>query len=163
LELDPSCEDALENLKFLEGLKEGNVTSSVVTFFRTKVDCKTSIVFLHIPKTGGTTLSKLIEKMYNTYLIWHQSEGDFRSLSPEEREHYRIIIGHTNLGMKLHEYVTQPCAYVTILRDPIERILSLYYYICESPWHTSHALIRSKSLKDCVENIGGFANEQTRF
>lgn len=162
LELDPFCEDALENLKFLKELQQGNVTSSVATYIRPQDDCKTSVVFLHIPKTGGTTLTKLIKQIYNKSFIWHHSEGDFRTLPPEEREHYRIIVGHTNLDMNLHRYLPQPCAYVTLLRDPIERILSLYYYISESPWHALHEFIRSKSLKDCVESVGGFANEQTR-
>jgi hypothetical protein len=40
------------------------------------------------------------------------------------RQDLTAVAGHFSFG--IHRYVAQPCTYVTVLRDPVSRILSLY-------------------------------------
>ena len=106
------------------------------------------ILHLHIPKTGGSTLNKYIYHQWrskehrvdeNGYLhsgIYYYPYGFFsnsgatvpvdvqRTLSSTE---LRAVVGHFRFG--LHQYVTSPWTYVTLLRHPVERIISLYYHL----------------------------------
>jgi hypothetical protein len=67
----------------------------------------------------------------------------------------------------LHKFFPQPCTYITILRDPVDRVISLYYFILRNPDNAVHNEVVSKnmSLKDWVSS--GITtlvnNNQTRF
>lgn len=86
-------------------------------------------VFLHIPKTGGTSLHRALRFVYVGHKIY-TSPPDVRN--PEviaekikEERHVRLLRGHVDFG--LHEYVPEFCRYFTMLRDPVKRVVSLFY------------------------------------
>ena len=104
------------------------------------------VLFLHIPKAGGQTLG---EYVYNQCRAPESLAGDGlldagvaylnygfikepELAVPEHvvsllgRRDLRAVIGHFWFG--LHEHVARPSTYVTLLRDPVERVVSLYYY-----------------------------------
>jgi hypothetical protein len=104
-----------------------------------------TVLFLHIPKAGGQTLGEIVYSQardeaapddgvlkagvaYLTYgfLKERPLEVPGHVLPLLRREDLRAVIGHFWFG--LHEHVARPAVYVTALRDPIERVLSLYYY-----------------------------------
>lgn len=119
---------------------------------------QSTLIFLHIPKTAGQTLHTIIEKQYNTNQVFSIGRNtqerieEFKQLSEEERKNIRVLKGHMLFGM--HEFMAQPCTYITFLRDPIERIISSYYYVLREPNHYLHNLVISKqmSLKDFVSS-----------
>jgi Galactose-3-O-sulfotransferase len=93
-----------------------------------------AIIFLHVPKTAGTTLNRLIEweydlfKMYSVDPVFFQwSAAHLRRLPPQRLRRFRVFKGHMLFG--LHEILPQPATYITILRDPIERVLSAFYFM----------------------------------
>lgn len=93
------------------------------------------IIFLHIPKTGGTTLRDILIRLYNHKNIvittrMASSEKTIKSLSAEQKNNTRIVIGHMKFG--LHHLFNKNCKYFTILRDPIERVISSYLYVISS-------------------------------
>jgi hypothetical protein len=98
-------------------------------------------IFVHIPKTAGTTINRIIDRQYPAHArhwIKRHNVGveEFRALSPTHRAELRLVRGHIPYG--LHEYVHEPVAYFTILRQPIERLISYYYFVQREPEHYLH-------------------------
>jgi len=99
------------------------------------------LIFLQMPKAGGTTLEEVIARQYEGGRIFrftgsNENEADFRGLSEQERGAFDLLSGHTHFGV--HEHVPSVCTYVTMLRHPLERVLSLYYFVQRDPEHYLH-------------------------
>jgi hypothetical protein len=113
-----------------------------------------SLIFLHIPKTGGTTLNGIIEAQYDPSSIYSlPSHGDikrymddFKLLPVEQRIQLKLLKGHLLFRARLDQYMSQPCRYITLLREPIDRVISTYYYILETPSHYLHKEIVSEKV-----------------
>jgi hypothetical protein len=102
-----------------------------------------TVIFLHIPKTAGTTLRRIIDKQYRPQEIYSTdptplqpsvSLEAFKQLSTTERAHIRLLRGHLPFGV--HTFVPGPSTYFTVLRDPVERVLSYYYFARRFSPHT---------------------------
>ena len=90
-----------------------------------------TLIFLHIPKTAGSTLNFILDAHYTpensfaTSQTWLHPEGSldgFEMLTETERARIELLNGHMGLG--LHRHLPQPARYLTVLRDPVERVLS---------------------------------------
>lgn len=94
---------------------------------------KENIIFLHLPKAGGTTLRSIF---YDQYAYLKKGElhtinrtketPDFLKLPQEKRDQIKILLGHFPFG--LHNNLNGEFDYVTFMRDPIDRAISAYYY-----------------------------------
>ena len=98
-----------------------------------------ALLFMHIPKTAGTSIRSLLESPFaaheRAYLYnesWGISLEAFRNLPNKEKEQFRLVCGHFNFGV--HEWMPQEARYITILRDPVERVISLYHFIPNQPF-----------------------------
>jgi hypothetical protein len=96
------------------------------------------LIFLHIPKTAGSTLRRILERQYDPRHIftlegWRVHEKDFPGLPEAVRAQVRVLEGHQFFG--LHAHLPGPALYLTLLRDPVERLVSQYYHILRSPEH----------------------------
>lgn len=118
---------------------------------------KRRIIFLHIPKTGGTTLQEIISRNYVPEMVFrfHDSnlqlwKAEFEQLSEDARNQRKIFLGHTCFG--IHQFLPPPSTYITLVRDPVERILSHYYYVLSTPDHYLHSKIVTDkiSIKEYV-------------
>ncbi|MCP4423323.1 MAG: sulfotransferase family 2 domain-containing protein [Chloroflexi bacterium] len=109
-----------------------------------------SILFLHLPKTAGTTLNNIIARQYQPeeihYLgaLTQKAIVQFKAMDAAERAKFRLLTGH--MGYGLHDQMAPPTAYFTILREPIERIISFYYFVQRNGAHYLHDFV----LKDDV-------------
>ena len=89
-------------------------------------------LFMHIPKTAGTTFRSIVDEQYgfqNVLTYYNQNSTQLLDnldatlqLSPPD---YRALIGHFQYGV--HAALTRPSKYVTFLRDPVERAASSYH------------------------------------
>ena len=110
-----------------------------------------TLIFLHIPKTAGTTLHQIMDRHYSLdQIFWvhatqvAESITAFKNLPEEKRQQFQLIKGH--MGFGLHQYVSQPCTYFTLLRDPVKRIISHYYHVLRTPNHYLHPIVTEKQM-----------------
>jgi hypothetical protein len=109
------------------------------------------VVFLHIPKAAGTTLSTILGRYYNkdkTFDIrgsrLQESLTELAKLSASRRAEIMLLRGHMPFG--LHQYLPQPTTYITMLRHPTTRAISGYYYIRTHPRHKLNETINGKNI-----------------
>lgn len=110
-----------------------------------------ALIFLHIPKTAGTTLNRIIEWQYNPLSIFtmdpyriRATAERFKTLSEQRRRRFRVVRGHMYYG--LHEFLPQGATYITMLREPVARFLSSYYFILRRPLHPLHRKLKREQL-----------------
>ncbi len=100
-----------------------------------------AVFFVHVMKTGGTTLFEYLRDRYSPKELWPNPNLDLRfdgsrldvrhhlsvsylaGLSEERRRQIRVYSGH--LPYAAHEVLGPDVAMVTVLRDPVERTISL--------------------------------------
>lgn len=99
------------------------------------------IVFTHIPKTAGTTVNFGLRKAFPDSSAFHlqrQTDSELQALAADRK--IKAYAGHLPYCRSAVAFAgsgRQPL-YVTVLRDPIERVLSAYAYAKGTPkerWH----------------------------
>ncbi len=107
-------------------------------------------IFVHIPKTAGSTLRTLMTANYAPNEILHLY-GDPKEILATAAAHigkttsYRLIQGHTPYGT--HRFLGLPNArYLTFLRDPIDRFLSDIAHTLRHSDHTFHTTLAAPGL-----------------
>ena len=98
-------------------------------------------LFAHIPKTAGTSLNNAASGNYDSVFHFGKEaagqgtqlvpwvEG-FRQASASISEAgEKTVYVHGHFGFGFHDYVGHPASYITFLRDPVERVVSHYYYL----------------------------------
>lgn len=128
------------------------------------------VVFVHIPKTAGTTLHLVIERQYNPKNIISihtpkenaEQVSRLQNSSTADEQKIKVIKGHTFGGW--HQLLSQPCAYCTLLRDPVERFISNYFFLLKKEGHPLGQKLVEKQVT--IEDFvcwPGEDNYQTRF
>jgi len=122
------------------------------------LDTNRPILFNHIPKTGGTTLRIIFNRVYGADHVFFinsrdiaQSLGTFKSFSEEERNKYKVISGH---GAPLFAPFLEHPFRIGVVREPISLFLSQYRYLRQSP--NSNFLDEVRSL-DSADNYLDYA------
>jgi Sulfotransferase family len=113
------------------------------------------IVFLHMPKAAGSTMMQIIQRTYAGRAVQYirGSPEDISAFvaSPEaERHAVDVVAGH--LYYRVRDSLRQPCTVVTMLRDPVDRALSLYHYVRREPKHRLHDAMRDTPLSEFIES-----------
>jgi hypothetical protein len=116
-----------------------------------------SLIFVHIPKTAGTTLNRIIDWEYNPLRVYSLNGRYFRwayhrltRLSARQLAKFRIFKGHMPYG--LHRYLPQPARYLTILRDPIDRAISEYFFAVTDQFHPDRQHVSQMTLEEFVRS-----------
>ena len=126
------------------------------------------IVFLHLPRTGGTALAKDILFLNFPRSRWCHVNYS-RDLTPlggaddplqwaeSKRGRVLVMAGHMPFGIA--ERFPGPSEYVTLLRDPISRTVSDYHYCRENPSNPAYPVARKLSLIEFVERGYGLTHD----
>lgn len=81
----------------------------------------------------------------------------------EARRDARVVMGHFHHGA--HKFIPKECVYVTMLREPIARVLSIQRHVREHPRHSWHNELMEMGFEKFVETWAdpGIDNLQTRL
>jgi len=130
-----------------------------------------TIIFLHIPKTAGTTLHSIMglnypqEVMHSTDPASPHPFNEYKALDERKKEQIKVLVGHFAFG--IHELIPGDSIYITVLREPIDRMISDFYHIGRDPIHGLHELVRSgdMDLKGYLDHLASIKldNGQTRM
>lgn len=109
-----------------------------------------TLIFLHISKAGGSTLNHILDWNYDrtrTITVYKQIPP-LIALPDEEKRQIQCLKGMVFYG--IHHYLPQECEYITILRHPIDRVISHYYHLFARKRRLGEP-IHDMSLEDVLE------------
>lgn len=86
------------------------------------------IIFLHIPKTAGQSIHAFMQSSFETSHICPARENwQMAGMSISQIRQYRLFSGHLDWA---HLDCVHPDPFIfTVLRNPLERILSFYFFL----------------------------------
>ncbi len=131
------------------------------------------VVYVHIPKAAGTTLKNVLSRVYRgrpvVFFTPRTGELDrLRGLPAAKRRTVAVVAGHEPFG---YQDVFRGCrvtpAVITVLREPVARVVSLFRYIHRDAEHPRHGefVAHSVTVRDVYERLRlpAFDNHMTRF
>lgn len=108
-------------------------------------------LYLHIPKTAGSAVISAIREHFlgrkscevegPDYLA---SEARLLDGGSSRADQFDLVTGHFSYG--LHRAFARPCHYYAIVRDPVDRLISLYYFTKSTPAHPRYSAANDMSL-----------------
>ncbi|MGD1029126.1 sulfotransferase domain-containing protein [Candidatus Binatus soli] len=111
------------------------------------------LIFVHLYKTGGTTLNRIIEWEYKLPRIcsveptwWRSSYQEIMRWPRPRLARMDVFKGHMPFG--LHNLLPRPANYITVLREPVERAISDYYFARRFKPHRNHRAANRLTLEE---------------
>ena len=136
---------------------------------RRQAEPRRCIIFLHVPKTAGWTLRGVLRYKYPSEILFLDDPSDplggIEAIPLEDRRRARVATGHVFYGV--HEHIPQPTEYITVLREPIARVVSMYNHVLRRPEHRLHDEVAGSGMgleefaRSCAD--AGIDNQQTRL
>src|SRR5262249_14008237 len=102
------------------------------------------LIHMHIPKTGGTSLNSMVQHGFRNDEVFDTTIGSSEFLSglglaefeycrqrlasfrPEDVRRIRYVSGHLPMG--LHNAFDRPAKYFTVIRHPVDRVISNFFF-----------------------------------
>ena len=110
-----------------------------------------ALYFFHIPKTAGTSVGRYFDRVCSPAEICpYWSWDDLVATPREQLESFQVFRGH--FQGYLEDYLRRPLTMLTILRDPVERSISCYYYARSNPNYPFHQQAMTRTLREyCLD------------
>jgi hypothetical protein len=122
-----------------------------------------TVLHLHIPRTGGTAVAQQLYAAFRKGMRHHYTTEQALTALLARGTNIDLVTGHFLWG--LHSLFANPI-YFVVLRDPVERVRSVYDFIKVNPGHKSHQRFKDRSLLKVLSGKKAtntqFANGQVR-
>jgi|SRR5688572_6327007 len=118
-----------------------------------------ALIFMHIPKCGGTTLRSILKgevpasRRFRVGSDIAASRAALAALPDSTRLNIDLLYGHLSYGW--HELLFPRQAwYFTIMREPVARVVSHYNYVRSHEWHYLYSQVvdARMTVADYVES-----------
>lgn len=116
--------------------------------------------FFHIPKCAGTSVWDSLLDVYGTRHVFlvnsKRKRKKLAAMHPDARRSYGAIGGHGPLSFFRDLLGDMERHYkIVTLRDPVERAISEYNYICARPKHPLYSRLAGMSFEDYARDERG--------
>ncbi|HEV8501504.1 MAG TPA: sulfotransferase family 2 domain-containing protein [Casimicrobiaceae bacterium] len=118
------------------------------------------VLFVHIQKTAGISLYNAIARAYGAdrSMRFARSSDAYKAqyleMPDAELRGFRLLSGHFNLPFWQRRDLG-PRVVVSVVREPVERVLSTYRYIRSWKGHRRHASAGQMSIEAFVDDYAG--------
>jgi len=122
----------------------------------------TPIYYMHIEKTGGTSLSAAIARKYPADRIFTDDGAisvPFLNSIEDRLQSDAFIAGHPHPGVV--EHLWNRARIITVVRDPAHQAASYYLHAQRDPAHIHHTCATTLSLHDYLRKHPGYLVFQT--
>jgi len=140
------------------------------------IHLKPLLFFVHIPKSGGTTLNAVmdnnytLEEFYQAYNAINRFQHPedyirtFVEMPMERKEKIKVIRSHFYYGLHQDLEIVN-YRYMTLLREPVERVISEFHFIKENESHLLHQQVLPLSFEEFINSdiSQSCRNVQTRM
>jgi len=126
-----------------------------------------TLVYFHIPKCAGSTVMSLLRANYGAGFHRVGNGGGWRKFHKrpaEQRNRITCLTGHLPWGVQIGT-IPRPYQTAMMLRHPVDRVVSLYWFVRRFPKHKWYEFARQRGLV-AFATSGAFAdvdNGMTRW
>jgi hypothetical protein len=119
------------------------------------------VAFVHLPKTGGTTLCEFLGKHFESDRVCSYPNIPLYALSVAELAHYDYFAGHFEFD-SIRFIPRQNIRTIALFREPRSRLISLYRFLKSHPPHSEHASNRLIQLANQLTAEEFFESPEVR-
>ena len=116
------------------------------------------LIFLHIPKTAGTSIRAIVEQEYpkGACVQVYTNSPEFYETIREAVAEAKALYGHTSYG--IHTWFDIDVRYITFVRDPIHRVISFYnhQFLHKDSPHYEEIHDRGMTIRDVLHAGSSF-------
>ena len=105
------------------------------------VSHKLKLIFIHIPKNAGTFMWNLLKILDNDLVEYFNTKDSSRTTLHNKAKDIKELC-----NFDYSEYII-----FCVVRDPIERVLSLYNYILGNRFYPTHDIVKCQSFREFIE------------
>ncbi|MEW5963640.1 MAG: sulfotransferase family 2 domain-containing protein [Pseudomonadota bacterium] len=147
-----------------------------------QLDPKDLLVYVHVPKAGGTSFNAVLWQVYGRHFLnYHRRLSGWSPASfTRRRAASMLAVGghfpygfHKEFGRPYHRWLYgddgvlagRRLRYVTIVRNPVDKVRSFYRFVTTFPTHSLYEQTRGMSAKEffkLVQSVGNleWTNQQ---
>lgn len=117
--------------------------------------------FLHIPKTAGTSVSRVFDRMFRS-LVLYAGGIDLAAVvrtDPAFFHNYLLVTGHIDVNNPAAAAGVRENVFLSVFRDPAPRAASLYDYIRATPKHPLHVPLQDLTLAEAFRGFPPFRSQ----